>query len=74
MISLLAGGDPSCSNGNCPTVYVDDQAADTVIVQGDRLDEITMATIGDIPAHETVLRIPRELIVSAYEQLMKDPV
>jgi hypothetical protein len=26
MISVLAGGDPTCSNGNCPTVYVDDQA------------------------------------------------
>ena len=71
MISRIAGGDPSCSNGNCPTVYVDDQAPDTVIIQGNHLDPISTATIGDIPAHEGLLRIPRELIISAYDQLTK---
>jgi hypothetical protein len=72
MISVLAGGDPDCSDGNCPTVYVDDQAPDTVIIQGDRLNETTTAAIGEIPTHEGLLQVPRELIISAYKQLMKD--
>lgn len=58
-----------CSDGNCPTVYVDDSAAATVIIQGFKLDGDTAAALGEVPAGEGVLRVPRELIVGAYEQL-----
>nr|WP_033217500.1 hypothetical protein [Kitasatospora phosalacinea] len=49
----------SCDDGDCPTLYVTDQG--TLLVQG--------ATPADhglrLPAHETVVEIPIELIRKA---------
>jgi hypothetical protein len=62
-----------CSGGGCPTVYVDDVDPSTVILQGDRLSVEAAAELGELPDHETALRVPRALIVEAYERLTKDP-
>lgn len=61
--------DPSCSNGNCPSVYVDDQAPDTLVIQGYNLDESAASQLGDLPADESALRVPRELVIEAYNLL-----
>lgn len=61
--------DPSCSDGNCPTVYVDDEAPDTLVIQGYQLDESVTAQLGEIPANEGALRVPRELVIEAYKLL-----
>ncbi|MEV6992164.1 hypothetical protein AB0N87_23555 [Streptomyces sp. NPDC093228] len=46
----------TCENGDCPTLYVTDRG--TVLVQGE-----TPADHGlELPAHETVVEIPVELL------------
>lgn len=61
--------DPSCSDGNCPTVYVDDQSPDTLVIQGYQLDPSVTEQLGEIPADEGALRVPRELVIEAYKLL-----
>jgi hypothetical protein len=54
------GKDPDSDHGNSPTVSAD---GDDYVVQGWRItDTATLAEIGDVPAHETVVRIPRRLM------------
>jgi hypothetical protein len=49
----------TCENGDCPTLYATDR--DTLLVQGG-----TPADHGlEIPAHETLVEIPMELIRKA---------
>lgn len=58
-----------CQNGQCPTVYVDDAANGSVIVQGYELDDSVITTLGKLPDGESAIRVPKELIIGAYEQL-----
>ncbi|MFJ1580501.1 hypothetical protein ACIOGX_13830 [Streptomyces sp. NPDC088147] len=49
----------TCENGDCPTLYATDR--DTLLVQGE-----TRTGHGlEIPAHETLVEIPMELIRKA---------
>jgi hypothetical protein len=57
------GKDPESPNTNSPTVWVDD-ADGSLVIQGWKLDEETIAEINAaaaIPEHETVLRIPARM-------------
>ncbi|SFF63324.1 hypothetical protein SAMN05216251_12225 [Actinacidiphila alni] len=49
----------SCDDGDCPTLYVTDRG--TLAVQGTRLTEHGLS----IPAHETMVEIPVDLIRKA---------
>ncbi|MFF2352520.1 hypothetical protein ACFVVL_22370 [Kitasatospora sp. NPDC058115] len=49
----------SCDDGDCPTLYLTDRG--TLAVQGDRITEHGLR----IPAHESVVEIPVELIRKA---------
>ncbi|MEW2517701.1 hypothetical protein [Actinacidiphila alni] len=49
----------SCDDGDCPTLYVTDRG--TLAVQGPRLTEHGLS----IPAHETMVEIPVDLIRKA---------
>ncbi|GAA1794361.1 hypothetical protein GCM10009682_15180 [Luedemannella flava] len=54
------GKDPNSDRDQSPTVWDD---GDCYVVQGWRItDEATLAEIGDVPAHETVIRIPKRLM------------
>lgn len=60
MAMRYLGKDPSSDHGDSPTVWDD---GDSYVVQGWRItDEATLAEIGQIPAHETVIRIPKRLM------------
>lgn len=48
-----------CDDGDCPTVYATDRG--TLAIQGDRVVDHEL----DIPAHETLVEIPVELIRKA---------
>ncbi|MGW2842800.1 hypothetical protein ACWCWD_34060 [Streptomyces sp. NPDC001493] len=45
-----------CDDGECPTIYTTDRG--TLAVQGNRLSDHGL----DIPAHESLVEIPIELI------------
>lgn len=49
----------SCDEGECPTLYLTDRG--TLAVQGEHLTEHDL----QIPAHETLVEIPIELIRKA---------
>ncbi|KIF00517.1 hypothetical protein PL81_40730 [Streptomyces sp. RSD-27] len=49
----------TCENGDCPTLYATDR--DTLLVQGEVPADHGLA----IPAHETLVEIPMELIRKA---------
>ncbi|MFD7750680.1 hypothetical protein [Streptomyces sp. NPDC059757] len=49
----------TCENGDCPTLYATDR--DTLLVQG----EVPADHGLEIPAHETLVEIPMELIRKA---------
>jgi hypothetical protein len=54
------GKDPESDHGQSPTVWDD---GDTYVVQGWRItDAATLAEVGDVPSHETVVRIPKRLM------------
>jgi hypothetical protein len=54
------GVDPDTGYGGSPTVWDD---GDCYVIQGWRItDEQTLAEIGDVPAHETVVRIPKRMM------------
>jgi len=60
MALRFLGKDPNSDNGQSPTVWDD---GDSYVVQGWRIDDAaTLAEIGDVPAHETVIRIPKRLM------------
>lgn len=55
------GKDPSSDQTQSPTVWED---GDNYVVQGWRItDATTLDAVGDIPPHETVIRIPKRLMV-----------
>ncbi|MFJ3516584.1 hypothetical protein [Streptomyces sp. NPDC090131] len=49
----------SCENGDCPTLYATDRG--TLLVQGETPPDHGLA----VPAHETLVEIPIELIRKA---------
>ncbi|WP_404959443.1 hypothetical protein [Streptomyces sp. 147326] len=49
----------SCENGDCPTLYATDRG--TLLVQGETPTDHGLA----VPAHETLVEIPMELIRKA---------
>jgi hypothetical protein len=54
------GVDPESSGNGSPTIWED---GDTYVIQGWRItDAATFVEIGDIPAKETVLRIPKRMM------------
>ncbi|MFF7633543.1 hypothetical protein ACFZB9_10380 [Kitasatospora sp. NPDC008050] len=55
--------DPDSPDGDSPTVWVDEENNDLVI-QGWKADDDTEAecrTVGNIPDHEAVVRVPARL-------------
>jgi hypothetical protein len=51
----------STSNtGTCPTVYATDRG--TFVVQGTRITDAEALAAMDVPAHETVIEVPFELL------------
>ncbi|WP_432992996.1 hypothetical protein [Dactylosporangium sp. CA-233914] len=54
------GKDPASDGGQSPTVWDD---GETYVVQGWRVDDpATLAEVGDVPPHETLIRIPKRLM------------
>jgi len=54
------GADPDSDVGQSPTVWDD---GDCYVIQGWRItDEAALAEIGELPAHETVVRIPKRMM------------
>jgi len=60
MALRFLGKDPDSDQGQSPTVWED---GDSYVVQGWRItDAATLAEVGDLPAHEAVVRIPKRLM------------
>ncbi len=60
MALRFLGKDTASQGGQSPTVWDD---GDSYVVQGWRItDAATLADIGEIPEHETVIRIPKRLM------------
>lgn len=59
MLRML-GKDPDSPNGGSPTLYYDD-VRDTYVIQGWKVLDHERLSQMDIPAHETVLEIPRRM-------------
>ncbi|MFJ2646606.1 hypothetical protein ACIO1C_07770 [Streptomyces sp. NPDC087420] len=56
-----------CEDGDCPTIYVTDRG--TPAIQGDRVADHELV----IPAHETLVEVPVELIRKAVrDNLVQD--
>jgi len=58
------GVDPSSPGGDSPSLFYDD-VDDSYVIQGWRVDEATMTevlAIGEVPPHETVVRLPRRMV------------
>jgi hypothetical protein len=65
----IAGDDGSSSSlSSCPTVLGEESDNVTVIVQGYELDGKTAGVLS-IPAGETAVRIPRDVLVRAAGRL-----
>jgi hypothetical protein len=63
MTLQFIGKDPDSPNNGSPTIWLDD-TDDSIVIQGWRVDDATLAQVtatGPIPPHETVLRIPRRM-------------
>ena len=59
----LIGVDPATGNGNCPTVWFDDDRGE-IVVQGWKVGAETRAECldaGPIPDHEEVVRLPARM-------------
>ncbi|MQA25049.1 MAG: hypothetical protein GEU94_06180 [Micromonosporaceae bacterium] len=57
------GIDPNSDEGQCPTVWVDEETGDFVF-QGWKLDPTTMDEVkaaGAVPDYEKVVRLPRRM-------------
>ncbi|WP_144124116.1 hypothetical protein [Catellatospora sichuanensis] len=60
MSLTFLGKDPDSPGNDSPTIWDD---GDSYVIQGWRItDSAELAEIGDIPAHETVLRIPKRMM------------
>jgi hypothetical protein len=53
------GKDPDSEHGSSPTIWEDE---DSYVIQGWKLDAATLDAVGEVPAHETVLRIPKRMM------------
>ncbi|MDJ0344031.1 hypothetical protein QMK19_28445 [Streptomyces sp. H10-C2] len=61
--------DPESGKDGCPSVFVDEDNADLVL-QGLKADAQTHAgclTVGPIPGHEAVIRIPARMVPTLRE-------
>jgi hypothetical protein len=59
MALKMLGKDSTCDDDNCPTVY---DNGETYVIQGWRVtDPSVLGELGDIPAGETVLEIPKSM-------------
>jgi hypothetical protein len=72
MALRLIGKDPDSPDGQSPTVWVDDVDG-SIVIQGWKLDENTAAEVGDVPSHETLLRLPRRMAPFLREVVGVDP-
>ncbi|MGW2419731.1 hypothetical protein ACWC0C_10845 [Streptomyces sp. NPDC001709] len=71
MALRMLGKDPNSPNGNSPTVYLDEET-DRYLVQGFKVvDEERLAEL-NLPAHETVVDIPRYM-AKFFLDIDKDP-
>jgi hypothetical protein len=64
MTLTYIGIDPSTDDGECPTVWVDEDTCEIVLQGWKVLDEKLMAQIratGPIPDTETVVRLPARM-------------
>lgn len=69
MLQQLSG----CQGGPCPKVF-DDTDGEDVIVQGYEVtDPGTRTQVGNVPAGEQVVRIPRMLLVQAMTAMGRQP-
>jgi hypothetical protein len=60
MTLRFLGKDPDSDTTNSPTIWDD---GDNYVIQGWRVtDSADLAVIGDIPAPETVVRIPKRMM------------
>jgi hypothetical protein len=59
--------DGSSGEHGCPAVYVADDDAAVMVVQGKLLDDSTTANLLDQAGDETAVRIPAETMVRAVE-------
>jgi hypothetical protein len=59
MALVFLGKDPDSGTNNSPTVWDD---GDCLVIQGWKLDEVTRAEVGEVPAHEAVVRIPKRML------------
>jgi hypothetical protein len=57
-LTKLAG----CSGGTCPAVYVTDRG--TFVVQGSVVTDPDALAAMKLPAHETAVEVPAELLAS----------
>ena len=60
MALRFLGRDPNSNVDNSPTLWDD---GDSYVIQGWRLTPAEQAEVGEIPAHETVVRIPKRMMV-----------
>jgi hypothetical protein len=51
-----------CNDGTCPTVYATDRG--TFVVQGVIVTDPEALASVNLPAHETLVEVPRELLAS----------
>ena len=60
MALKFLGKDGESNGDNSPTIWED---GDTYVIQGWRItDPDTLAQIGAVPTHETVLRLPKRMM------------
>ncbi|GAB1822742.1 hypothetical protein [Herbidospora sp. RD11066] len=60
MALRFLGKDPESPVNDSPTIWED---GDCYVIQGWRItDDATLAEIGTIPGHETVLRLPKRMM------------
>jgi hypothetical protein len=60
MALRFLGKDPNSGVDNSPTIWDD---GDTYVIQGWHItDPADQAEIGEVPAHETVVRIPKRML------------
>jgi hypothetical protein len=57
-LTKLAG----CSGGSCPAIYATDRG--TVVVQGAIVTDPDALAAMELPAHETAVEVPAELLAS----------
>jgi hypothetical protein len=56
------GKDPESEDGRSPTVLRDTATGDYLLQGWTVTDSATLAEIGEVPGHETVIRFPRRMM------------